>query len=200
MPSLRTLLAASTALALCATAAFAEPACRLHRVASAEATVRDGSPLLVSATVANVPVQLVVSTGFRYSALTRRFAERAQLPIEDIHAPLYGLETFNVSDIVYLTSKVNDAFGATDGNFYERTRVPLLRLGSARSENEMFVLTPEGGDGTDGQPVGAFGSDYLSGYEVELDPSAGQLNLYDVDHCPGRVVYWSNTYSTVPLH
>ena len=200
MSGLRTLLATSAALALCGTTALADTACRLHRVASAEATVRDGSPLLVAATVAGMPVQLVVSTGFRYSALTRRFAERAQLPIEDIHAPLYGLETFNVSDIVHLTSKVNDAFGATDGDFYERARVPLLRLGSARSENEMFVLTPEGGDGTDGKPVGAFGADYLSSYEVELDPSAGQLNLYDVEHCPGRVVYWSNVYSTVPLH
>jgi len=202
MSPIRPTLALLVALACCGAAGSvrADEACRLRRVASVEAFVADGRPLQVAATVAGIGTRLVVATGVRYSLLSHAFARRAALPIEDVHAPPYGAQTQDVTAIFFLNAKINDAFGASDGQFSERTRVPQLRLGTARSDDETFVVSPSGGDGTDGGPVGVFGADYLSSYEVEIDPAAGRLNLYDHDHCPGRVVAWSAAYGAVPLH
>jgi hypothetical protein len=190
------LLAAALSAGL---AARADEACRLHRVASAAARVTSANQLLVSATVNGIAVELIASSGVRFSTLTRRFADRAGLPVEDVRAPPYGARTLEVSQIINLTSKMKNGFGHSDGDFFERARVPELLLGNARSDDELFVVTP-GGDGTDQAPVGVFGADYLSGYEVEIDPVGGRLNLFDHEHCPGRVVYWSNTWSVLPIH
>ncbi|MEI9982158.1 MAG: hypothetical protein WDN69_02450 [Aliidongia sp.] len=59
---------------------------------------------------------------------------------------------------------------------------------------------PIGSDGLDGQPVGVFGTDYLLSYDVELDPGANRVRLFEQDHCGDRAVYWSREYSVLPLN
>jgi hypothetical protein len=39
---------------------------------------------------------------------------------------------------------------------------------------------------------GGLGLDVLGRYDVELDLAKNRLNLFDRDHCPGQVVYWTH--------
>jgi hypothetical protein len=41
--------------------------------------------------------------------------------------------------------------------------------------------------------------DVLGNLDFELDFANNKLNFYSHDHCPGRVVYWTNTYSSAPI-
>jgi hypothetical protein len=45
-------------------------------------------------------------------------------------------------------------------------------------------------------PVGILGMDFLSRFDIEPDVTKGKFNLYSQDHCPGQVVYWSDTYAS----
>lgn len=40
---------------------------------------------------------------------------------------------------------------------------------------------------------GVMGLDTLTNFDFDIDPVAGQLNLFLVDHCEGQVVYWKTS-------
>jgi hypothetical protein len=41
--------------------------------------------------------------------------------------------------------------------------------------------------------IGSLGTDLLGEFDVELDLRHSKLNLFSPDHCPGHVVYWTNS-------
>jgi predicted aspartyl protease len=129
--------------------------------------------LLVAATIDDTPVAIQIDTGAQSSTLSKKFALRMGMPIEDTAGVVYGL---------------------TGEALSQETRIRSLQLGSTISSNEAMPLTPIGGDGTTADPVALFGSDYLQNYEVEIDVAGGKVNLFSHDHCPGQVVYWSPEY------
>jgi hypothetical protein len=47
--------------------------------------------------------------------------------------------------------------------------------------------------------AGVLGLDTLHEYDVELDFKNAQMKLFAKDHCPGNVVYWTNSYTVVPF-
>ncbi len=47
--------------------------------------------------------------------------------------------------------------------------------------------------------VGAMGMDVFAHADFELDLAHGKLTLFSQDHCPGKVVYWTNEYSSAPF-
>ena len=170
-------IASAAAVALVSLAyagrAHAASGCEMHMVASIPAKLSARNQLLVAATIDDTPVAIQIDTGAQSSTLSKKFALRMGMPIEDTAGVVYGL---------------------TGEALSQRTRIRSLRLGSTVSSNEAMPLTPIGGDGTTADPVALFGSDYLQNYDVEIDVAGGKVNLFSPDHCPGQVVYWAPEY------
>src|SRR5262249_240162 len=81
---------------------------------------------------------------------------------------------------------------------FERVTVPHLTLGGAGMKNVEMLWSYSGGvAGT--EAVGALGVDVLSRFDVELDIQKRKINLFSPDRCPGKAVYWSNSYAAAPL-
>lgn len=51
-------------------------------------------------------------------------------------------------------------------------------------------------DGIDGQ----IGTQWFGGYDIEINPAGRRLNLFSQDHCPGKVVYWADSFFAVDVH
>ncbi|MDB5363449.1 MAG: hypothetical protein JWO51_4746 [Rhodospirillales bacterium] len=164
-----TLLVAAPSLAT-STGARAADSCELHMVASIPAKLSPSNQLLIDVSINDTPVKIQVDTGTQSSTLSTKFATRIGMPIENMAGVVYGL---------------------TGEALNQMTRIRTLRLGKAVNTNAAVVLMPVGGDGTDDQPVGLFGADYLQNYDVEIDTVGGKMNLFTHDHCPDRVVYWA---------
>jgi predicted aspartyl protease len=163
----------------CAPAGFAADACAMHQIASIPATVSPQNELLLDATINDVPVKIQVDTGATVSTLSKSFAARIGLPIENMAGYVYGLSGVPLD---------------------QKTHVRSMHLGTMTSASETFVLMPTGSDGADGQPVGLFGGDYLQNYDVEIDAAGGKVVLFAQDHCPGQVVYWAPEFFKIPIH
>jgi len=176
----RSIAATGVALALWAPASFAASDCGLKQVTSIPASLSAAGELLLDATLNGYPVKLMASTNAEVSTLAEKFVQRAGMPIADLHNhAIYssGQRTLN-----------------------ERTRISELVLGQAKTSSEGFVISPDGGDGTDGTAVGTLAADYLSNYDIELDLADGKVNLFDHDHCKGQVVYWAKEYLASPIY
>jgi len=175
----RSIAATAFALALWAPASFGATDCNLKQIASIPAEVTANNQLLIDVTINEMPVKLRVDTGGATSALSLKFATRAGLPLETMQAAFYGL-----------TGRALD----------QKTRVSALRLGNTISRNADFAIMPIGGDGTDGEPVGLFGADYLQNYDVEFDFAGGKMNLFSHEHCVDHVVYWAPDFYKSTIH
>ncbi|HEV2674041.1 MAG TPA: aspartyl protease family protein [Aliidongia sp.] len=151
-------------------ASHAATDCTLKLLASIPAEVTRYNTLVVDVKINDVPVKIRVDTGGVASMVSKKFAERLGMPIEEMPSVLFGL---------------------TGKAINQKTRVTTLKMGEAVSRNADFAVMPSGGDGTDGEPVGLFGTDYLQNYDVEFDFAGGKMNLFSPEHCADRVVYWA---------
>ena len=50
-----------------------------------------------------------------------------------------------------------------------------------------------------GDTYGLLGGNVLNRYDLDIDFVHEKLNLFSPDHCPGRVVYWADSWSQVPI-
>src|SRR5262249_26106662 len=86
----------------------------------------------------------------------------------------------------------------------EYVKVPSFALGHLQLDGEVFLVAAAPGGWSasfDALPlVGAIGMDFFAKMDFELDFKNRQLNLYAQDHCPQSVVYWTDTFSSVPIH
>ncbi|MEI9987969.1 MAG: aspartyl protease family protein [Aliidongia sp.] len=89
-------------------------------------------------------------------------------------------------------------YGLTGKSLSGFVRVDSLAIGNVNYPNEGLAFGSVAG--VPGNPAGVISNDFLSAYDVEIDPSAGKVNLYSWRHCPGQVVYWAPEYSKMPLH
>jgi predicted aspartyl protease len=186
----RTLFAvsAATALACCASSAFAG-SCTLNKVASFPARVDAENQLLVPAVIDGTTIPMVFDTGARGFAITRSAVNRLGLPITDLRHEKHFLGGGYLSESTQI------------GHF---TIGGLQRSGVEMNTIEAGIL-PEGGDGSDGRGAGVIGGGpgALSTDErfldTEIDPAAGVINLFDPGHCPGQVVYWAGEYNSLPM-
>jgi predicted aspartyl protease len=151
--------------------------CQLKQFASVPADFR-GSQIQMDVTINDQPARLLVDTGAGASMLDPGFAARLGLPMADTGTTGYGLTGRGLTGV---------------------TKVATLKLGNAVSRDASFGLAHLGSDGQNGAPVGLFAADYLSNYDVEIDPAGGKLNLFSQDHCRGEVVYWAKEFFRVPV-
>jgi hypothetical protein len=75
-----------------------------------------------------------------------------------------------------------------------------FRLGEAKIGKWTFMVRRTEKRDTSQLPVvGYVGNDFLRNFGVEFDFANKKLNLYSKAHCPGQVVYWSDTSGVLPF-
>lgn len=78
-----------------------------------------------------------------------------------------------------------------------------LALGTSNVGGGAFLvapaLPPRVSDTGPNATIGLLGFDVFRHVDFELDLANRKLNLFSQDHCPGNVVYWSDTAAYVPL-
>lgn len=171
-------LLCAVSLAAAAPPAFADD-CRLTEFASLPSNYGAGGPITLDVTIDDRPAKLALDTGSGLSFLFQGFVDRFDLPQHDTQDFAYGLTGKPIHKIV---------------------QVEHMTLGRGAISNGVFGVANIPSDGTDRQPVGIFGAGYLANFDVELDPTAGRVNLFDPKHCPGHVVYWAKEYFRLPVH
>ena len=74
-----------------------------------------------------------------------------------------------------------------------------LTLGEMSTTRDMNYVVMGEDQSHDSDIDGIFGAEILAAYDVELDLAHGKLSLFMKDHCPGKVVYWTQDYVEVPF-
>ena len=165
-------------LAMAAGAHAEEKQCQLRRVMSLDMhTGRDGR-VAIPVTIENHPASLLVDIGAAYSTLDASFAKSAGLSQKQIS----GTVIYMGGGIRLSKYVIADQFS----------------VGPLPSDRFGFVLAPSGVLGHDS--MGMLGSEVMSHFDIELDFAGSKFAVFSQDHCPGRVVYWTNDpYAAVPL-
>jgi predicted aspartyl protease len=174
-------MSSAFAIALVASAvtpASAADTCRLQRIGSVAMTSAADGRLLLDSAVNGEPVKLMLDTGAPRTLLDPDFVKSRDLPWKD-------------DDRI-------KGYGLTGKSLSGFARVSTLTLGNLQFGTQA-VAFGRVGDAA-GNPAGVVANDELEAYDIEIDPAAGRLNLFSSDHCPGKVVYWANNYSRLPLH
>jgi hypothetical protein len=155
--------------------------CKLTRVASINLTVSDNR-IYLPVELGEHAALMMLNTHSGVSVLWAEISARYGLP----HTPI--------------AQGIDASFGKQRISQYA-TATPF-KLGSVTFKKAQFVLASVDGPSAEGtmDVAGIIGMDFFKTVDVELDVKGGHLNLFSQDHCRGAVVYWTNTYSEMPLH
>ena len=168
----KTLILVTAALALLAAPSRAEENCSLVKIASFAMRMDDAGFVTIPLKIGGREVRMLVDTGGVYTGISQSVAEELGLDIHylntSFHTVMYG-------------GKVIDHY----------VNAPNVEYGPFVQPRNQFVVMPKGS-----LPSGADGllaPDILRGFDVDFDFAGGVLNLFSPDHCPGRVVYWTQS-------
>lgn len=174
-------MSSAFAIALVASAvtpASAADTCRLQEVTSVAVSATADGRLLLDGAVNGEAVKLMLDTGAPRTLLEPDFVKSRNLPWKD-------------DDRI-------KGYGLTGKSLSGFARINTLTLGHLQFGTQSVAFGSAGD--VAGNPAGIVANDELEAYDIEIDPAAGRLNLFSSDHCPGKVVYWANTYSRLPLY
>ncbi|MBV9118842.1 MAG: clan AA aspartic protease [Acetobacteraceae bacterium] len=178
-------LAPAPALALLLSPWFsvASRACALAPRATVPLRV-EASQFLVAVTVDGREATFKLDTGAARSLVTPEAARRLDLPRD----PWVGATVWGVGGIERASVAAPRSLSLAG--------VPLRQRGPT-GEAALAVgplAAPPGG----GPPVdGLLGRDLLSTFDVELDPPAHRMTLWDVSGCAGRFLPWRGPYDAI---
>ena len=173
----RNFVAALAMALLLATGAMAEEDCGLTQYASVSMLKLSNGDLGIPVTIAGKEQTVALGLKNPYSYFLASYVKSA------------GFQTAPMPEGM----SVNFGLGAAEAI----VTIPLLRIEGAGAKDAL-LLEVEHVRWTDGT-VGELGLDLLSKFDVELDFANNKFNLYSSNHCPGKAVYWSDTYAPVPL-
>lgn len=142
--------------------------CQLIRLASLD--MIPGSPhILVTASVNDQPLTMMVDTGGWATALTESKAKQLGLSVE-----------------IYPESRMM-VYGGIKLNRF--TTFAGFTLGRMKARSLTYPLLPGGFLPPDVD--GILSPDFLANFDLDFDFANGKLNLFSHDHCEGNVVYWT---------
>jgi hypothetical protein len=81
----------------------------------------------------------------------------------------------------------------TAGNAAEKYVGVDFKMGDLENKDIQFMVTPDPQAGELSDTAGSVALDIVSHYDVELDLTAGKVNLFSQKHCDGHVIYWHPT-------
>jgi predicted aspartyl protease len=160
--------------------AWAETSCALKKLSTMAAQITPDNQLLVQTKIGDTPVPMLLDSGATWNGISHPMAKRL------------GLEFLNAN------AEIHPIGGSKLLN--ERVTISELALGTTKVLALNFFALGKGGDGTDGKAAGVLSATDRKDVDIEIDPAASAVNLFDQDHCTGKVVYWSSEYSILPLH
>lgn len=169
-------MVAAAALAGLAPVTASAQDCALREFASVDLVPNGAAAPVVEAQVGGRTVHLLIDTGGVYSSINKDIADSLGLRAHEAGMTEYG------------------ANGARIKSYAE---VPDFKLGAIALDKYPMMLRP--GSGVANGIDGTLAPDFLSKFEVDLDFAAHKLNLFAVDHCPGKVVYWAKSYVEIPF-
>ena len=151
--------------------------CGLREFASIDLLPNSEVPV-VEMQIGGRTLHMMIDTGGVYSSLNADVVDALKVSQHDIKN---GMEVY----------------GAGGEQYKAYVEAPDFKLGAiALDKYPMMVahhaLTGNGIDGT-------LAPDFLSRFEVDFDFAAHKLNFFAPDHCPGKVVYWSDAYVEIPF-
>jgi predicted aspartyl protease len=171
-----TLIACAFTSILFATTALADD-CRLGRVATADFT--ENGLIIVPVTLDGTREPMALDTGAPLSAVDPVVAKNLGLIEKRMFQAVYNA---NGEVVTYLAVVHNLGIGDMHGN-----DVKMIVWPSPMTK--------------DGRIAGTLGADLLRNYDIDIDFGARRLSLFSQEHCPGRVVYWTNdNVAVVPIH
>lgn len=172
-------LFAAAALLVAGSAMDAEAeTCGLGLMASLDMAVGENGVPRVPVSLNGATYQFYVDTAGVYSKLSGDLANKLGLK----QTPT-GMEIYSVKGMVRANS----------------VDIESLKLGSAEARHFHLMVgsdlnMPSGSDGV-------LAGDLLALFDAEFDFQKGKLNLFSQDHCPGKVVYWTQSgYAELPFH
>jgi predicted aspartyl protease len=148
-------------------AALAEDCGPLQLITSVN-LIPQGARFLVPVTINNNPAKMLVDTGGGITSINSGATEGL------------GLHPIDGARIQLL-----DSMGNVSKKY---VGLDSFAIGGLKTNRIEFMVAPDSGN--NGEIAGALAGDVMSLYDLELDFSAGKLNLFSQKHCPGKVIYW----------
>jgi predicted aspartyl protease len=157
----------------------AAPTCALREVAILNMTLASFGRPTVTTSMEGKDVAMVVDTGGTYSMITRT-------TVDQLH-----LRPQNVDEHQFYMSVSGEAIKSM-------AFAHDFKMGRLVADKFAFLILPYGWENpNDG---GTIAPDILARYDVEFDFSGGKMHLWSPEHCPGKVVYWTQQpYMALPF-
>jgi predicted aspartyl protease len=135
------------------------------------------------------------------------FAPLAAIPITvngtklqaliDTAGILSSLSQGAVKKLALTTGLGDEAEIMANGQRVNQTaQVNSLQIGEMNGSGFVFLVDP---GALTGNLDGRISPDILRGYDVDFDFANNKVNFFAQDHCPGKVVYWTTSYATIPM-
>jgi hypothetical protein len=171
-------IAFCTAISALGSQAMASDDCHLGQVASLKLTRASDGEYTIPLTVAGAERRFILGLNMPFSAISGRFADAQDLK----------------------TSKLPpDVWPNVDGEqVKQQVKIGEFAIGPVHG-SDMHMLRVEKQPGGEDDVVGAAGLDLLENFDVELNLAESKVNLFSRDHCKGNVVYWADSYASVPF-
>jgi hypothetical protein len=166
--------------ALAAQQPASKPSCPLKQYGSIDLTITD--KVLVPVTINDKPAFMSLNLTSATSALRKP-----------------ALDTVGIFPSAF-EAEAEVRFGSR--KVTEVGRFSSLRLGDVSLGGGEFLVdpSPDTANAADRSVVGQLGLDVFRNVDFEIDLARRKLNLFSQEHCPGVVVYWSDTFAVVPLY
>jgi predicted aspartyl protease len=158
--------------------------CRLRQYASIDLIIAPDGLVLVPAMINDVAVFMALNIGSAFSGIYSTASERLKLQRKSLNldSVTISVNSENVHDYAIANS------------------VALGSLPFGKAEFLVVSQTPDIGSAIVPNPVvGTIGINFFSRVDFEFDFANRKLNLYSQDHCPGEVVYWADSFASVPM-
>lgn len=146
--------------------------CTLTLFASGSLVTQPDGRVAARSTLNGRPVLLLVDTGAPFGSITESMANVLQLRRRPLPYGMYF-------------------------EFYNRrletqsVKVSQFALGDRTGSDWDFPVMPDGILSYD--LGGLIGANLMSAYDTDIDYYNEKINLFTTDHCPGRVVYWTQS-------
>lgn len=136
--------------------------------------------LFVPVEIGGKSKMLQLDTGAYTSLISRKFADELGLVLHDSRVRVFDMT----------------------GSYTDRQGVTSFKIGRLQFAGAEFMVTESFNNYWRDNPevVGVLGANFLTRYDLSIDPAGDKLDLLDPDHCPDAVIYWpAAAYGKVPL-
>ena len=152
--------------------------CQLMKIASYDLVFDDRGRPTILFTIADKQEPMIVDTGAQLSSVGDEAAKTLALS----RTPMHPIPSYDTRGDV----PPYDAYG---NRYRFVATAPTITIGPYVDKNADFVIAPTRSDL--GKNTGTIGYDILRNFDLDFDFANHTLNLFDSDHCPGKVVYWT---------